>query len=238
MASNVVGRARATAAAAGFDRGAASTRSLLGYGVIVGPFYLVVGLMQAFVRDGFDLARHPLSVLAVGEGGWVQTTNFVLSGAMVIAAAVGIIRALRPQSGLGGWFLGAFGVSMLAAAVFEADAVDGFPIGTPLGPPTTMSQTGMIHFAAGAIGFLSLAVSCLVVARALSKRKASAIARLSVVSGIAVIAGFFAPAVFSSLSAATAGIWFSVVVGWAWLAITSVHLYRTSPDPSDAPRAT
>ena len=47
-----------------FDRGAAVTRSLLGYGVLAGPFYLAVGLMQAFVRDGFDFARHPLSLLA------------------------------------------------------------------------------------------------------------------------------------------------------------------------------
>jgi len=53
----------------GFDRGAEVTRSLLGYGVLVGPFYLTVGLIQAFVRDGFDLARHPLSLLANGPGG-------------------------------------------------------------------------------------------------------------------------------------------------------------------------
>ena len=40
--------------ASGFDRGAAVTRSLLGYGVLAGPFYLVVGLVQALVRDGFS----------------------------------------------------------------------------------------------------------------------------------------------------------------------------------------
>ena len=53
-----------------------------------GPFYLAVGLIQALLRDGFDLARHPLSVLANGPGGWVQTANFVLTGLMVLAAAV------------------------------------------------------------------------------------------------------------------------------------------------------
>jgi hypothetical protein len=34
---------------------------LLRWGVVAGPFYLAVGLIQALVRDGFDLARHPLS---------------------------------------------------------------------------------------------------------------------------------------------------------------------------------
>ena len=71
---------------------------LLRCGVVAGPFYLAVGLMQAFLRDGFDFARHPLSVLANGPGGWIQTANFALTGLMVIAAAVGIKRALGPVS--------------------------------------------------------------------------------------------------------------------------------------------
>jgi hypothetical protein len=53
------------------------TRSLLRCGVVAGPFYLAVGLMQALVRDGFDVARHSLRVLSNGSGGWIQTANFV-----------------------------------------------------------------------------------------------------------------------------------------------------------------
>lgn len=64
----------------GFDSAAAVTRSLLGWGVVVGVFYLVVGLAQALVRDGFDLARHQLSLLMLGDFGWVQTANLILSG--------------------------------------------------------------------------------------------------------------------------------------------------------------
>jgi hypothetical protein len=52
-------------------RSAAVPRSLLGCGVLAGPFYLVVGLAQAFLRDGFVFARHPLSVLTNGPGGSV-----------------------------------------------------------------------------------------------------------------------------------------------------------------------
>ncbi|MFW6089068.1 MAG: DUF998 domain-containing protein [Gemmatimonadota bacterium] len=194
-------------------------------GMVVGPFYLAVGLAQAFLRDGFDLGRHSLSALANGPGGWVQTANFVLSGLMVIIAAVGIRRALRPRARASGWFLGWFGVSMLVAAVFPADPVDGFPPGTPEGFPTTMSTPGIIHFAAGASGFLALAVSCVVVAVAMSRRGETWMARLSLVAGFSIVAGFMAPA-FLPAAGPVAGIWFAVVVGWAWLAATSARLYR------------
>jgi hypothetical protein len=219
-----------------FDRAAAVTRSLLGYGVLVGPFYLTVGLVQAFVRDGFDLARHPLSVLANGPGGWVQTANFVLSGLMVVAAAVGFKRVLGPRSLAASGFLGAFGASMIVAAVFRADPVDGFPVGTPAGPPTSISTMGLVHFIAGGLGFISLAVSSFFAARAMSRAKTPSMAWLSALSGLAVVLGFFGGFLIPGISAGTLGIWFAVVVGWAWLAVMSVHLYRAAPDPTCASR--
>lgn len=219
-----------------FDRGAAVTRSLLGYGVIAGSFYLAVGLIQAFVRDGFDFGRHPLSVLANGPGGWAQTTNFALTGLMVLAAAVGFARVLGPKSRATGWFLGAFGASMIAAAVFPADPMDGFPIGTPVGPPTSMSTTGMLHFIFGTLGFTALGISCFVAARAMSRRGAPSLARLSLTSGVVVLLAFFGGGAFSSSSAGIVGIWVAVVAGWAWLAVMSLHLYRAAPDPNCAPR--
>jgi hypothetical protein len=203
----------------------ARTRALLACGMVVGPFYLAVGLIQAFVRDGFDLTRHPLSLLANGPGGWLQAVNFLLSGLMVIAAAVGLRRVLRPQSRAVGWILGCFGAGMVAAAVFPADPVDGFPIGTPEGYPTTVSTSGVLHFVAAGVGFMALAASCFVVAIALRRRKEPSMARLSFLSGLAVILGFFSPAVLPT-SMGIAGIWFSVVVGWTWLALTSAHLSR------------
>src|SRR5262245_20835016 len=213
------------------DLGAAITRSLLGYGVLVGPFYLTVGLIQAFIREGFDVARHPLSLLANGSGGWIQTANFILSGLMVIAAAVGFKRVLGPKSFAVSASLGAFGTSMIVAAVFRADPMDGFPVGTPLGPPTSISTMGFAHFIAGALGFISLAVSCFFAARAMSYRKAQPMARLSGLAGLAILLGFFGG---FFIPVGTLGIWFAVVVGWAWLAVLSLHLYRAAPHPMSA----
>jgi len=199
----------------------ATTRSLLRYGVIVGPFYLAIGVLQGLMRDGFDFAKHPLSVLANGSGGWIQTANFVLSGMMVIAAAVGLLRVPAPRLRAASWFLGAFGLSMIVAAVFPADAMDGFPVGTPVGPPTTISTTGMLHFMAGGLGFLSLAISALCAVRPLSRANVTSLARFSLFAGLAVLLGFFAPFLIPAFESPVAGIWFAVVVGWAWLAVLS-----------------
>ena len=237
MASNAsAGAAPGLTNASGFDRDAAVTRSLLGYGVLAGPFYLAIGLAQAFLRDGFVFSRHPLSVLANGPGGWVQTANFVITGLMVIAAAAGFARVLAPASRATSWWLGAFGASMIAAAVFRADPMDGFPVGTPVGPPTAMSVTGMMHFIAGTLGFTALGVSCFVAARAMSRRGMPRLARLSVASGVLVLVAFFGGGAFANTSGGVLGIWISVVAGWAWLATMSLHLYRVAPDPNCAPR--
>lgn len=210
--------------AATMTESATATQALLRFGVLVGPFYLVIGVLQGVVRDGFDFGRHALSHLANGPGGWIQTANFILSGLMVIAAAAGIARALKPAGRMLSWFLGAFGASMLVAAAFPADAVDGFPVGTPTGNPTSITTTGLVHFAAGGLGFTCLAVSCFLAARAMSRRNAPSLARLSFISGLAVLAGFFGP--FVGLPFGIAGIWFAVVVGWAWLALVSHQLSR------------
>jgi len=204
-------------------RGASVTRVLLGCGAVAGPFYLAVGLMQALLRDGFDLRRHPLSLLANGPGGWVQTANFVLTGLMVLAAAVGFGRVLRPTSRMVTWFLGGFGMAMIVAALFPADPVDGFPPGTPEGFPTSISTTGLVHFVAAGLGFMSLAISCFVAASAMSRRNVSSLARFSLLSGLAVVLGFFGGMM---LPMGVLGIWFAVVIGWAWLAVMSLRVNR------------
>src|SRR5258708_39666514 len=81
------------------------TKSLLGYGVIAGPIYVVVVAAQMATRDGFDPTRHAASQLANGERGWIQIVTFLVTGAMVIAAAGRAGRALGP----GGLSAGAAG---------------------------------------------------------------------------------------------------------------------------------
>src|SRR5688572_12791221 len=211
---------------------AAVTRSLLGYGMLAGPLYLALGIGQGLIRDGFSFARHPLSALANGPGGWVQTANFVLTAFMVLAAVVGIARVSAKDSRGLRTALVFYALGMITAALFPTDPLDGFPPGTPLGVPTTISTTGLVHFIAGAVTFLAMAIACWAGARTMSKRGERGLSRLSLLAGFVVFLGFFGGAAFSSSVGGVAGIWVAVVMGWAWLAIVERYYYRVSPDPS------
>jgi len=225
-------RADTLAAPRAFDRAAAVTRSLLGYGVLVGPFYLIVGVVQGLLRPGFSFARHPLSVLANGNYGWVQTANFALSGLMTIAAAVGVARVVGKGARATSWTLGVYGAGVALAAIFRADPADGFPVGTPLGAPSTITTMGLLHVAISALAFTCFGVSALLATRMFSRREERAMSRLSLVSGLVMLIGFYGG---FALPSPVLGIWISVVTGWAWLCALSVHLYRLSPSPNCEP---
>src|SRR5690348_16771473 len=104
------------------------TKSLLGYGVIAGPLYVTVSLALALIRPGFDLSRHQWSLLANGDFGWAQIANFLLSGAMTIAFAVGLRRATGSRAA--SVLVGVYGAGLVGAGLFRADPALGFPPGT------------------------------------------------------------------------------------------------------------
>jgi hypothetical protein len=43
--------------------------------------------------------RHPVSSLALGDWGWLQTANFIVAGLLTLAFAVGLGLALRSEKG-------------------------------------------------------------------------------------------------------------------------------------------
>jgi Protein of unknown function (DUF998) len=142
-------------------------RRLLACGVIAGPLFVAVALIQAFTREGFDLARHPISLLSLGDLGWVQIANFVATGALYVACAVGLRRSLRPGRG-GTWgprFVGALGVGLIVAGVFVTDAGAGFPPGAPAGAPEQISWRGVVHEIGFIVAMLSGTVVCFLFAR-------------------------------------------------------------------------
>ncbi len=73
---------------AGVDAGTQRTTGvLLAGGVAAGPVFAVSATVQVLTRDGFDLSRQPLSLLALGEHGWIQIATFVVSGLLSAVSA-------------------------------------------------------------------------------------------------------------------------------------------------------
>lgn len=216
-----------------FDRAAAITRSLLGWGVVAGPFYFVVALIQAAFRDGFDVTRHALSVLANGPYGWIQVTNLIATGLMVIAGAIGIRRALRPGPvrTWGPLLVGLFGIGMVGSGISVADPMDGFPPGTPAGPPAEITAGGLMHLAVGGIGFLALIAACFVLGQRFAGRGQRGWAWYSRVTGVLFLGGFAGIASGGSSGFLLLGFWIGIVAAMAWLAAVCVYLYRHGPHP-------
>jgi hypothetical membrane protein len=204
------------------------TRSLLGYGIVAGPFYVAVSLAQAAVRDGFDLTRHEWSLLANGTGGWIQITNLILTGLMVVAAAVGYRRALG--SGVGRRavpvLLAAYGVSLVAAGAFRADPMGGFPLGTPDGPPVAPTLHGTLHMVSGGVGFLVLIIATLVLARRFRREGRTGRAIGCIVTGVAFLTAFVGIASGAATPAINLAFTAAVLLVWGWLCSTSAHLYK------------
>lgn len=204
------------------------TRSLLGYGAVAGPLYVIVVLIQALIRPGFDLFRDDASLLSNGSLGWIQIANFIATGLCVIACAVGLGRALSTGTG-SVWaprLLALYGVGLIAAGLFVADPMNGFPPGTPAGRPETISLHGILHIIAAAVGFLGLIATCFVLARRFAVERRRAMSIFSVTTGVFFLAAFGGLASGSSSPVVVIGFWAALIVAWTWLATVTVDAYR------------
>jgi hypothetical membrane protein len=220
---------RVPIATASCDSRTRTTRSLLGYGVVAGPFYVVAVLAQALTRPGFNLTRDDVSLLSNGSLGWIQIATFIITGLMVIAFAAGLSRALAsgPGATWGPRLVALYGLGLIAAGIFVADPMNGFPPGTPSGRATSISTHGMLHIVAAGIAFLCLIAACFVLARrfsALGERRSAVVTRCV---GVLFLVGFVGVASGSSSPVVVLGFWVALLAVWAWLAALSIHFYRT-----------
>ncbi|MFG1650802.1 DUF998 domain-containing protein [Micromonospora sp. NPDC049275] len=154
-------------AVAGVDSRRTTTRALLAGGVLAGPLFGVVAAAQVLTRDGFDLSRQPLSLLALGDLGWIQTANFVLTGLLALAGAVGLRRTLSGEPG-GTWgpaLIAVHGLGLIIAGVLVSDPSMGWPAGAPEGTPDSVSWHAIGHGVGAGLAFGSLPIACLVFAR-------------------------------------------------------------------------
>ena len=205
------------------------TKSLLGYGVIAGPFYVAASLTEALTRSGFNLARDDWSLLANGTLGWIHMLVLVLTGLMTGAAAAGVVRQLRMVrlNTASGWFLSVYAAGLVGAGLFAADPADGFPVGTPPGPTGTPSWHGSLHIVFGGVGFLGLITACLVLAWQFRRLRQLTWTVFSLVTGVVFLAAF--AGIATGGAASSAGVLTftgAVILAWVWLALVSAHMYR------------
>lgn len=204
------------------------TRLLLISGAFAGPIYITGGLIQIITRPGFDMTRHPLSMLSLGDFGWIQIANFILTGTLVISGAIGLRRAAE---GDGGWrrgalFIGLYGLGVLGGGLFSTDPSLGFPPGTPNAYPTTMTWHALLHFIFGQAGFLCIIIGTFIFARYFAITNQRGWMTYSVFTGGSFLVGIGVGIVFMGTAWTMIMLYVTVALVWVWLTMLMAYCLR------------
>lgn len=208
------------------------TRLWLMCGALAGPLFSIAWFIEGLNRDNYDPRRHPISALSLGEFGWTQIVNFIVTGLLTLVLALGLSRAL--QFGRGKTWIPILitivGIGFLGTGLFATDPLNGYPPGTPpmLLPPTLV---GSLHVVFASFIF-GLPIACFVMARRFDdqgERRWSTYSKSTAVAFIIVyliaMAGFLQlPGVVNYAGLLQR---ISVIIGLTWMALLSLHLLNS-----------
>src|SRR5215831_12366600 len=141
-----------------------ATRLLLACGAIAPLLNIVVILILGATRPGYNAWQIPDSSLELGEGGWIQITNYIVSGVLLLGFAIGLRRVLRTGRGStwGPILFGIFGICLIGAGIFVTDPGLGYPHEAST---VVLTVHGIVHNNLTLVGFSSLSAACFVLAR-------------------------------------------------------------------------
>jgi hypothetical protein len=206
---------------------------LLLCGAIAGPLFIFVLLVQDYTRPGFDPRLDLLSLLSLGDWGWVQIANFILAGLLNLLYAVGLWRRLHPGPG-GTWgpiLIGAYGFCLVLVGIFRTDPANGFPPGVPAA--THPSWHGAIHALGALFVFLMLAAALLVFVRLFLAWKERRWAVYCLASAVLFLLIFFIGFTNAAFMARTLRL--AVLIGWMAASLVAIKLLGT-PDTAQQTR--
>ena len=209
-----------------------TAKVLLCCGAAGPPLFAVAFLAQGAIRPNYSPLRHPVSSLALGDFGWVQSVNFIVTGALLLAFAVGLRPALRRYGGeiAAPLLVGAVALGLVGAGVFTTDPVSGYPPGTP----NTLAYTtrGALHDVFSVAVFTALPAACGLVGYRFARAGHRWWAAYSVGTAVILLTGFLLASVgfaqhttlmpIGGLNQRT------LVVGLAWLTTLALWLLRAS----------
>jgi hypothetical membrane protein len=161
-------------------------------GAIAGPLFVASFLIQGATRADYDPLRHPVSSLALGDGGWLQVLTFLATGLLLLAFALGLWRLRKPHgSALGAIFVGLAGLGLVGAGLFATDPLGGYPPGSP--DVLAYTPLGMLHDVFSMLFFLGLPLAAISFAIRFLRASRLALAVYSLLS-VAAFLGFFVAA--------------------------------------------
>jgi hypothetical protein len=176
--------------------------------------FVLVAAADGATRPGYRPARHPVSALALGPRGWLQTANFLVCGTGVTAGAAALAGTSRPLAAS----VAVIGLALIASGVFPMDPMRGYPPGTPDTTPARYSLRHRVHDAAGAVVFLAIPVAETIAALTPAAGPLRPYSAASAAASLALF-GVFGRA--WERDSPRAGLWqrLAILAGWTWLAV-------------------
>ncbi len=207
-----------------------SIRLLLAGGAIGPLLFIVVFLTLGATRPHYNVWQDAVSALSLGEGGWMQITNFIVCGALVLGFAIGLRRVLRTGRGStwGPILLGFVGLGLIGAGIFVTDPGLGYPHEANT---ITVTVHGTIHSLISLLFvFIPLPAACFVLAlRDAADPASRGWAWYSVATGLLVIVFQVRTIVATALNG-PAGLTQRIflMIGWSWIALQAIRLMSRS----------
>lgn len=215
-----------------------STRILLIFGAFAGPLFTIIWLVTGSMRASYDPMRHPISALSIGDFGWTQIANFIVTGLLTLVLAFGLRRTQQSPEG-STWvpmLIALVGIGFIGTGFFITDPINSYPPGTPgmILPPTL---TGFLHLVFASFIF-GLPVACFVFARLFAREGERNWAVYSKITAIAFILMYLiAMAGFLQLDGLSnyAGLYqrISVIIGLTWMTLLPIYLLQPIPDTQE-----
>jgi len=200
------------------------TKGLITCGVLTGPIFFGVAILQIVFRPGYNIFLNAISQLSLGDLGWIQITSFILTGLLAIAGGIGVRRLLKGKQG-GTWgaiLMCTFGLGLIVAGIFPPDPGNGFPPGTPAGTSSTMSVHADLHALGFFISMISAIANCFVFVRRYATLGKRGWLTYCIISGVAAPILIALTNVAMSMAGVIVALAGAVVFGWA--TATSVQL--------------
>ena len=207
-----------------------TTKLLVVCGALGPLLFMLVLLIEGATRPGYDSWRQAGSVLSLGDQGWMQITNFIISGLLILCFGLGLRRTLHGGQGAvwGPLLLIAVGIGLIIAGIFVTDPALGYPPGTPPSSGFLSSFHGTIHFFfGGLVVFGGLPAACFVLARRwTSEVQWKGWPTYSVMTGLLMIAFFVAFVIAQDGGPAGLLERLSLSVGMAWIVLLALQLLK------------
>lgn len=175
--------------------------------------------------------KHPVSSLALGEYGWIQTLNFILSGILMLAFDFGVYQILKPvkEAHRGMFLMACVGIGIIGSGICTTDPVYGYPADLPM-RTEQFTVTGILHHYLSILLFVCQPLTCFTFGKMFLKKKkipwgmySSATGFLMLLTFVMAGMGFIQHSVLLEIAGLCQRI--SILSGGFWITLLAIQLY-------------